>query len=210
MARTRITPEKLKNAKWSVWWIAGGKKRIKRCGHDLPEAIRIHALLVKAGRKSATLRCDNVGHPAPEKYTHHPVVRQRKATRKVPVTKKYKKKKKGGGYKVVKRTEYVRKRVTIKSVTHVNRMTELNDKGIFWCPYCMKLREFKLPKKIWNTLIDEWLPNYDRVLICPMCSISTKDWHVMHENPKALQINLHKRRKRGGGGRSARRRRRAD
>lgn len=60
----------------------------------------------------------------------------------------------------------------------------LNEQGVWWCPYCMKLRKFK---KVSGYRLDGiWvaIPG----MVCPMCKTSHRDPHVQRWNPLARQI----------------------
>jgi hypothetical protein len=138
-------------------WVRKGQIYERKFYHELGEALKTLELLKKAGRTGATLRCCNVGHPPPEHLLRDPVV---------DVVKK--------GGKRFKRTRYV------------NRMRELNARGIWWCPYCMKLRRFE-------RRVDEG--RYQ--MYCPMCDISTRDRHVWRWNPQAQILEFRKRAKSG-------------
>lgn len=159
------------NAKWEVIWL--GKKGLVRkdVGQDFGEGLRIHALLKSNGRKLVTLRCKNVGFPPPERITAHPVVTYERVRRR-----------RGG------KTVYLRK----KTITYVNRMHELNDKGIWWCPYCILLRPFKL-KREWTGRVH---------MVCPVCGINERNFHVRQHNPKAIIVEYSRRRRRASTTRS--------
>jgi hypothetical protein len=52
------------------------------------------------------------------------------------------------------------------------RMRQYNDKGIYWCPYCIQLREFReIP--------------IEGIVECPVCEVTSRDFHVRKHNPKA-------------------------
>jgi hypothetical protein len=72
------------------------------------------------------------------------------------------------------------------------KLTVLNARGIWWCPYCCEFRRFVTKK-------------YKRKITmhCPLCQISTRDFHVRRWNPEAVIMDF-RRRQRG----SKRRRRR--
>lgn len=64
-------------------------------------------------------------------------------------------------------------------------LKKLNEKGIWYCPYCMKLRRFV--KKAGFYLDGVWVP--DARIACPMCGISHNDHHVRKWNPSAHFIS---------------------
>lgn len=106
-----------KNANWEVIWKYKGHLVRKDCGTDLPEAIRVYNLAVKADKPSVTLRCKNVGWPPPDKYWRRPTVRKEKVNGRVK-----------------------------KTVVYVSHMNELNRRGLWWCCYCMEFRRFERRK----------------------------------------------------------------
>ena len=149
-------------ARWEVRWL--GKKGLvrKRFDDDFGAALKFYCLLREGGKKVVTLRSCNVGFPPPKRITEHEVQTWEVVTRR---GKKYK------------------RRVT----TTVDLMEEYNLRGIWWCPYCIKLRKFKQIK-------DE----FGRPLtLCPVCDISNWDWYVKRYNPQAKIIEYRKRRTRG-------------
>lgn len=158
------------NAKWEVIWL--GKQGMVRKGfeHDFSDALRTYDLLRSSGRKLVTLRCKNVGFPPPSSITQHEVITWRVVTRSG-------------------------KRRKAKTLTYVNRMSELNDVGKWWCPYCIKLLPFKLTK--------DWTGR--KHMVCPLCGVNEKNFHVRQHNPKAIIVEYSRRTRRA---RSARPRRR--
>lgn len=154
--------------KWSVIWRKKGKWVRKRFGNDLGEAI---ALYEAKHDQHPTIHSDNVGFPPPDRITHHERVKWEIVVKK---GKRYKK----------------------KVVTVHNLMREYNDKGVWWCPYCIKLRPFKFIKT-------ERGPE----MYCPVCQISNYDFHVRKHNPKAAIIEQAKIQRRTTNGKPRRRRR---
>ncbi len=156
-----LTSETNHNALWEVIWL--GKKGLVRkdVGHDFGEGLRIYALLKSNGRKLVTLRCKNVGFPPPTRITQYPVMTRRIVTRRG-------------------------KRHRIKEVTYVDRMIEYNERGIWWCPYCIQLRPFKL--------IKDWTGKQH--MVCPICKINERNFHVRIHNPKAVVVEMTGRRRR--------------
>jgi hypothetical protein len=112
MARAPATVA-IARTKWSVLWLKKGEVIWTDFGEDFSKAIDIYTKAVKANKKAATLRCNNVGFPPPAKITE------------------------AVAYKIVKR-----KGKRYKKKTVVNRMKELNAKGWIWCPYCVRMRQF--------------------------------------------------------------------
>lgn len=64
-------------------------------------------------------------------------------------------------------------------------MKKKNAEGIYWCPYCMQLRKFKMFKrlKVENIVMD------DRHNRCPMCKAGLRDHNVRKWNPLAAQVH---------------------
>lgn len=174
MARKRGVPSvAIPRAKWSVMWLAKDKKgvpviRERKVDYDLAEAIRLHALLIKADRRGPTLRCTNVAFPPPVHVLEHE--EETIEERRVKIKGK-------------RRTVYVR------IVTVVNKMHDLNLEGIWWCPYCMKFRKFReIPWEPRNQATKGTL------LFCPMCDVSTRDFGVAKWNPLAWSLQNRKKR----------------
>lgn len=63
-------------------------------------------------------------------------------------------------------------------------LKKLNAEGIWWCPYCMKLRRFKRSNNfgIAGVVVREVRH------VCPMCGISHRDHHVRKWNPVAQRL----------------------
>lgn len=103
---------------WSVLWISKrGKKKViieHECHNDLTEALRVYMLAKSAEKPFATLRCNNVGFPPPQKY------RPKEVTRKII---------KDGRKRKVTRV--------------IDPMVKLNAAGYTWCPYCREFRHFE-------------------------------------------------------------------
>lgn len=153
-----MTQYMLETAKWSVMWVANRRVVEKKFGTNLPEAMVFRDRVVDAGRKGVTLRCCNMGHAPPYSITH-------KRVEKI-VSKK------------VRKGKYKGKRVKVRVVEYVDQMNDLNKSGLFWCPYCMKMRGFREIKTKKAVLVQ-----------CPMCKITSRDWHVRRHNPHALYLS---------------------
>jgi len=68
-------------------------------------------------------------------------------------------------------------------------MQTLNDHGIWWCPYCVKLRRFKYTKG-WYTETGYFMA--EPQMTCPLCGVKHTDFWVKHHNPKgAMMANGH-------------------
>jgi hypothetical protein len=140
-------------ARWEVIWrppASSNGYAHKRFDEDFGAALKLYSKLEQAGRKGVTLRCCNIGFPPPVSITEHEQV----------------------SYKIVKRGG---KRYRRKVITYEDLMPDYNARGIYWCPYCIKLRRFEA-----DTL--------KRSVHCPVCSVSTKDFYVRLHNPKATTI----------------------
>lgn len=171
-------------AQWEVMWVVvkKGEKRIVCIDHggDLVSALEMYMKVKNAGKKVATLRCKNIAFPPPADWVDmEPVYAKRKG-------------------KVVVVDE-----VQSNPPTFNGKMDAYNGQGIWWCPYCMKLRRFE--KRGWAEVEDmtfETEPQY----CCPMCDISHNDWHVAKYNPLAQRIRNAKK-SRGRRSKSGRRKR---
>lgn len=87
-----------------------------------------------------------------------------------------------------------RKRYKRKVVTVMNLMRENNLQGLFWCPYCHVLRKFTRAEDEQN-------------LMCPVCEVTTRDFHVRNHNPNAIVVSESNRRVRSQNGKPVRKRR---
>ena len=158
MPAVRTSTNPIPHARWSVMWVSKGEIYEREYEVDLSEAVRVYVLLIRAGKKGATLRCQNVGFPPPKKFR--------------------------------------------------GRMEALNRRGIWWCPYCMKMRKFE--NRAGFEIEDVWVSYGDRVKVpcCPMCDISSRDGNVMRYNPMAANL-ANRRKSRGGKKRGGRQRKRS-
>jgi hypothetical protein len=185
-------------ARWEVIWWNKKKKRftVMEFGNDLASAEDLYARVLGAEKPFATLRCTNVGFPPPEKY--RPFIRKERQER---------------GTKIVKRRG---KRVRVKIIktveVEVTPMAEVNLKGVWWCPYCRKMRKFR--RQDGMTYSDSSGDYYlDGVVwCCPVCSITHTNHHVRKWNPAAQKMPFRKiraTRSRRSNGRTTRRRSRS-
>lgn len=139
-----------------------GKVRRKKFGPDLPDAITYLTKALAKGPllKSVTLRCCNMGFPPPEKLRPHDVERVS-----------------------IKKVKGKRKRV--KTTVRVVPLYKLNrEHGIWWCPYCMKLRKFV--RRTHGVIDGIKIP--DKAECCPMCGVTHRDHHVRLWNPVAVDL----------------------
>lgn len=83
--------------------------------------------------------------------------------------------------KKVKRGPHKGKTVRVRTTEVYDMMPELNREGTFWCPYCMKMRKFRTIKGRKEVLVQ-----------CPMCKITSRDFHVRRSNPQALYLSYHR------------------
>jgi hypothetical protein len=76
-------------------------------------------------------------------------------------------------------------------------LEKINDKGLFWCPYCREFRKFQRQK--WYYIDGKMRrdPRKQGALHCPMCSISHRDFHVRNWNPRAQALYKTEGRSRG-------------
>ena len=153
-------------ARWEViFWNKKHKRfTVMEFDNDMASAEELYAKAVAAGKPLATLRCCNVGFPPPTKYRPR-------------VVKKVKK-------------ERVRGRIkkTIVEVD-VEPMSELNLQGVWWCPYCRKMRKFRNQDGFTYTHGDKdyWVDA--RGMYCPVCEISHTNHHVRKWNPHAARMS---------------------
>jgi hypothetical protein len=150
-------------ARWRVAWISKGRVISKDFDGDLGAALELLDKAKRAGKSGATLICTNKGFEPPE----HLLPRRVEKVRKVIV-------KRGGKRRV--------KREIIRGV--VTPLKKLNATGVWWCPYCVKLRKFvfKPAVKFEGKMFPE--PGY----YCPVCGVGHKDWTVRHYNPVAQRM----------------------
>lgn len=153
--------------KWSVYWQKKGKWVRKRFYDDVGAAIRFYA--DRLDRPGITLHCDNMAFPPPKAITEY----RRQSWKIVRIKgKKFKK----------------------KVFTVINLMEEYNQKGVWWCPYCIKLRRFTLTET-------ERGPE----MYCPVCGCGNYIATVRRHNPHAAVIEMHKRQQRTSSGKRRKR-----
>lgn len=143
----------VRHQKWSVYWYSKkrGKFVRKRFHEDVGGAIKFYT--ENLDRTGITLHADNHGYPPPLRITEH----ERET------------------WEIVRRKG---KKFKKKVITVVNLMEEYNRKGIWWCPYCIKLRRF-----------EEVETERGVELCCPVCWVS--HFMVRNYNPLASQIEFH-------------------
>lgn len=153
-------------ARWEViWW----NKKTKQFStiefdNDLASAEELYARAVAADKPFATLRCTNVGFPPPKKYRP----------------------------RVVKKLKKERVRGKVKKTVvelEVEPMVEVNMKGIWWCPYCRKMRKFRNQDGFTYSYqdTDYWVDAQG--MYCPVCEISHTNHHVRKWNPHAARMS---------------------
>ncbi len=144
-------------ARWELVWVSK-KGRIKRkdFGDDFSGALQGFAEGQREQLRFLTLRCKNVGFPPP------PELRPRTIVFNPP--------KRINGDLVYQAT--------------VRPMAKRNRAGVWWCPYCIKLRKFT---KKTGFMIDG-IEVKDEALACPVCSITHRDGHVRKWNPQAVEL----------------------
>jgi hypothetical protein len=160
-------------ARWEViWWSKKGKKFIvKEFENDLVSAEQLYSRITALGAPFATLRCCNVGFAPPTQYR--------------PYIKRMVKKEK------VRRNGRLRTKKTIVEI-EVTPMVEMNLKGIWWCPYCRKMRKFR--KQDGMTYSDSSGDYYldGAVYVDPVCGITHTNHHVRKWNPTAQKMPFRK------------------
>lgn len=158
-----MTPTRaVENARWQVLWVADKRVVRKDFGPDLSRATEVYAKAVAAGKRAATLRCCNVGFAPPIKLQPHDVF----------VVKK------------VKRNGRIKRVKIPKLVLPLDKLNR--EQGVWWCPYCMKLRKFI--KRKGYRLDNVWVEDVHHA--CPMCNVSHRDFHVRRWNPVAVIIDM--------------------
>lgn len=152
------TPGAPERARWEVIFLHKGRVRRSQHEHDLAGALTTYVkALGKPALKGVTLRCKNMAFPPPANLQPH--------TRTV-------------------RLKGKKKPTTVRVVP----MRGLNRKrGLWWCPYCMKLRRFTVPKSY--VVGGVKVPNKDHR--CPMCGVGHRDGGVRKWNPLAYDIMAH-------------------
>lgn len=147
-------------ARWEVLWVKDGRLHRVGTGEDLYEALRIYTLAVKSpGRKAVTLRCANLGFPPPRKLQP----------------------------RVIKFNPPKRSRRTGELVyeARVTPMEKMNRDGIWWCPFCIKLRRFKYERGWW-TQERAWMAQPR--MVCPTCGVDHNSFDVRKWNPRASML----------------------
>ena len=172
-------------SQWEVLWVTvkKGEKRIIAIDHgaDFVSALEMYQKVTDAGKKLCTLRCKNIAFPPPERFVDMEPVYAKKRGKLVVVDE-----------------------VQSQPATFTRKMDAYNAQGIWWCPYCMKLRRFE--KRGWSE-VDGRVFETEAHYCCPMCDISHNDWHVTKYNPLAQRIrNAKKSRGRKSSGRRRRKR----
>ena len=157
----------VRTIRWSVIWRKKGRWVRKRFHDDFQAAL---SFFLEKQTQQATLHSDNKAWPPPTRITEHEHV----------------------SWKIIKRGG---KRYKQKTTTVVNLLHEYKNKGVWWCPYCIKLRRFAFMQT-------ERGPE----AYCPVCQITNYDSSTRRHNPKAVAIEYHQPQRRTRG-RSRRRRR---
>lgn len=144
---------------WEVRWVTlkNGDYAIhvKDCAHDLTMAVSIYSRVKQAKRRFVTLRSCNVGFAPPAKYQPYWVTK--------------KKKERTSRNKVITVPHHVRKLP----------MKPLNNKGIYWCPYCREMRRFQTQKGF----VIDGIVVPEKGMFCPICGVRETDYHVRKWNP---------------------------
>lgn len=143
-------------------WIANGRVVEKKFQDDFAEALKAYTTLTRVGKAGLTMRCCNVGIDPPKRLRPHHVQVKRK----------------------------VRGRISYDLVS-VIPMKKLNSQGVWWCPYCAKLRRFAKRKgfKFQGAFVPQ------DGMYCPICGISHFDGHVRKHNPHAQLMEFRQQRR---------------
>lgn len=152
-----VTADPAARTRWEVIWMHNGQVKRKKFGADLAGAVVLYTKAVQAGKRGATLRCANVGWPPPAELQPHERVVRLKGKKKPT-------------------------KVRVTPMRKLNR-----ERGLWWCPYCMKLRKFvhRTNTKVGGVTLrtNAWG--------CQVCGVTTKDSHVQRWNPLALEVEMH-------------------
>lgn len=145
-------------ARWEVCWVRDGKIHRAGTGSDFHEALRIFTLAVQSkDRTNVTLRSQNMAFPPPERLQP----------------------------RLVRFDKPRRLRGAVVSEVRVVPMSKLNRQGLWWCPYCVKLRRFVFKQGAWTTE-GVWMD--DPRMQCPMCSVTHSSFGVRQWNPMAVRL----------------------
>lgn len=144
-------------ARWQVLWVSRGQVKRKDFEHDLSGALTFHLWASANAGTSTHITLRCCNVAFPPPVKFQPHAKEVKV--------------KGQ-----------RKPVTVT----VQPMRGLNRKGIFWCPYCMKMRRFVKRKNFEVEGIKIVRP----VLCCPLCEVSHREGGVQRHNPFAGEIAL--------------------
>jgi hypothetical protein len=150
-------------SRWRVAWVAKGRVVSKDFGTDFAGATELFAKARATGRKSATIISVNFGFDPPDELKPRHVKLVRKT--------------------VIKRRG---KRKIIREPVEgwIRPLKKYNSQGIWWCPYCAKLRKFVF--KSYFVIEGQRVP--EPALYCPMCGISHRNWAVRHWNVAAERL----------------------
>lgn len=88
---------------------------------------------------------------------------------------------------------------------YMGKMAALNRQGLWWCPFCMKLRRFE--KTHWREIDGDMYTVDDAVYRCPMCETGHSSWDVRRWNPIASRLYEGKRARGNTSGKRKKRRR---
>lgn len=143
-------------ARWQVVWVRPDGKVVRHdTGDDFHEAMKVYTRAVTGGRRAVTLRCKNMSFPPPPQY--RPTVE--------PILDK-------------------RGRPTGETVKH-EPLHDVNRRGVWWCPYCIKMRKFR-HRPGYYTTEGVWMA--EPAMVCPMCHIEHTSFFVKFWNPLARVI----------------------
>lgn len=130
---------------WEVLWIAKGTTHSKEFEHDLASALELHNKLIAGGRAGVTLRSMNMQFPPPDKYADKEDVAIGK-----------------------RRGIIVYEKQLIVPRVYTILMGGLNARGIWYCPYCIKMRRFKKT----DCFVIDGVQVDEPAMSCPMCGAS--------------------------------------
>lgn len=153
-------------------WVSKGRVITKECGADFAEAVRIYTLAVQANKQNATLGCANMSFAPSDKYAdHRPAYKMSERTGKRFISKKT-------GQPVLLGKELILPR------TYQDTMGALNRQGVWWCPFCVKLRRFER----YDGFMSEGIEVNEPAMMCPVCNVSHNHGQVQRYNPICSRI----------------------
>lgn len=155
MARSmKSAPTLPQRANWHVRWKAKGRIVGKAFGNDIASALVLYDKAKAANKPGVTLICKNLPFDPPERFRPRMKRGRSKITRRIV-------------------------EVYVEPLQNLNAQ-----EGVWWCPYCIKLRRFVRRKGFYVDGI--WVP--EQGYHCPVCDVSHRDGGVRKWNPLARKL----------------------